>query len=161
MRVLSLATAECQHPRNIPGHVWNINPITSPHVYRQLLNRPRFIQTRVIDPSASQDILIFGAAAAAALATFASGIERDAEVCERCQGSGGVRCFACQGTGRFENPSLGSEEVEDASKAMTKMVRDSFGRIKDPRACSACGGVGMLMCSTCEGTGYTTKKRIG
>ena len=110
-----------------------------------------------IDPSSSQDIVMFGSVAVAATAAFIGGFEKESEVCERCQGSGGVKCFACEGTGKFSSTTAGGDEVRRETSGSSG--RDLLGRNRNPRECRACKGVGMLLCSACNGTGYTTKNK--
>lgn len=88
-----------------------------------------------------------GSVAAAVGAALYSGLKKDQVVCDLCQGTGGAKCFACQGEGR------NNMKVEDLYNP-DKVQRDAFGRSRNPRECRVCRGVGMTLCSKCKGTGY-------
>ena len=79
-------------------------------------------------------------------AALYNGLKREAATCDLCQGTGGIKCFACQdGT----MPRLISkEELMDS-----KPKRDVVGRTLNPRACRACRGAAFLLCSKCKGMG--------
>jgi hypothetical protein len=64
------------------------------------------------------------------------------------KGTGGIRCFACEGLGEMENLIK-----KDAPTKPPK--RDPVGRSGgNPRACRVCGGGGLCLCSRCRGSGY-------
>lgn len=72
-------------------------------------------------------------------------------VCDSCGGNGGIKCFACEGSGKMmgiKRDTLYSAEASDPSK------RDFFGREGNPRECKVCGGAGLIFCKKCNGTGY-------
>lgn len=107
----------------------------------------------VTDPSIMQDVIVGGAIVSAVVAALVSGIQREPTLCESCAGSGGVRCFACEGTGKMSGIAL-----EQLAAAASK--RNSLGRSSSSRECKACLGNGLLFCKRCSGTGYSTKRRI-
>ena len=98
-----------------------------------------------------QDVLVGGAVVSAVGAALAGGLRREPEVCQSCAGSGGVRCFACEGTGKFSGVA-----IEELAAAAAK--RDSLGRNVSKRECVACKGAGLLFCKRCSGSGYGTKE---
>lgn len=108
---------------------------------------PRHI-CKATDPALMQDVLMGGAVVGAVGAALTSGLKKDPEVCESCAGSGGVRCFACEGTGKMSGVTL--EELAKATAAQ----RDPLGRNVSKRECRACKGCGLLFCKKCSGSGY-------
>lgn len=83
-------------------------------------------------------------------AALVSGLKNEPQVCESCAGSGGVKCFACEGTGVMSGVVL--EELRaSASK------RDMVGRNVSKRSCIACKGAGLLFCKKCSGSGYVSR----
>lgn len=74
-----------------------------------------------------QDVIVSGAVFTAVGAAMYSGLKKDPVPCELCVGSGGTRCFACEGQGKMSGVS-----------------------------CSICKGVGLVLCRKCRGGGYTT-----
>lgn len=98
-----------------------------------------------------QDVLMGGAVVTAVGAALVNGMKGEPEVCPSCAGSGGVRCFACEGTGKFSGVEL--EELAKAAAAQ----RDPLGRNVSKRECVACKGAGMLFCKKCSGSGYISK----
>jgi DnaJ-class molecular chaperone len=90
--------------------------------------------------------------AAAVSAALISGLKKDPTPCELCQGTGGIKCFACEGEG---NSQKKREKLEGMRPAGGK--RDFVGRVQNNRACRVCGGTGLVLCSQCRGSGYTTK----
>lgn len=73
-------------------------------------------------------------------------VQGEPEICEGCAGNGGVKCFACDGTGRMELQNRA--ELGDARK------RDIVGRPKNPNQCTVCKGPGLILCGRCQGSGY-------
>lgn len=98
-----------------------------------------------------QDVLMGGAVVSAVGATIANGLKGEPEICTSCAGSGGVRCFACEGSGKMSGVTL--EELAKATAAQ----RDPMGRNVSKRECRACKGCGLLFCKKCSGSGYTNK----
>ncbi|KAI8475383.1 MAG: hypothetical protein J3K34DRAFT_404744 [Monoraphidium minutum] len=95
-----------------------------------------------------QDVLVGGAITAAIGVALYTGLKRDPVPCDLCMGTGGIRCFACEGTGKMEPaPSPGGA-------ASPTPRRDPVGRSSNPRACRVCGGSGLVLCSKCKGIGY-------
>lgn len=94
-----------------------------------------------------QDVVVGGAVAAAVSAALVGGFKQEPCVCESCAGSGGVRCFACEGTG-----TMSSVALEELAAAAAK--RDPLGRAVSKRECRACKGAGLLFCKKCSGSGY-------
>lgn len=80
-------------------------------------------------------------------AALVNGIKQEPQVCQACAGTGGIKCFACEGSGTMQRVSL--EEVTASSKK-----RDPLGRNIDKRECVACKGCGKLFCKKCSGSGY-------
>ena len=112
----------------------------------------------VTDPALMQDVIMGGAVVRMGGAAVINGIKNDdPEICPSCAGSGGVRCFACDATGKMTG--LGLEELGKARSAAGRgSGRDAFGRRNSVsnRECIACKGAGMLFCKRCSGSGYTT-----
>lgn len=72
-------------------------------------------------------------------------------MCAACAGTGGVRCFACEGSGQRSGTSQAA--LLDGSQR-----RDPLGRGGgNPRECIACKGAGMLFCAKCSGSGYAKR----
>ncbi|GBF92377.1 disulfide-isomerase-like [Raphidocelis subcapitata] len=105
------------------------------------------------DPAAIQDLIVGGAVTAAVGAALFSGLRKDPVPCELCMGTGGIKCFACDGDGAgASRDGLGS----DAPAAARRPRRDPVGRTPSGRACRVCGGGGLVLCSRCRGSGYVT-----
>jgi hypothetical protein len=117
-------------------------------VTRQKHCRP-LSATRVhgLDPSMTQDIIIGGSIIMSVGAALYLGLQKEPEVCPSCNGSGGVICFACEGTGLMDSEKV-SPEIEAAAR------RESLGRNRKKNECRACKGVGRLLCKRCGGSGY-------
>lgn len=115
---------------------------------RQTLCRP-LSHTRMhgLDPSMTQDIIIGGSIIMSVGAALYLGLQKEPEVCPSCNGSGGVICFACEGTGLMDSDKI-SPEIEAAAR------RESLGRNRKKNECRACKGVGRLLCKRCGGSGY-------
>ena len=105
----------------------------------------RRVAVGAIDPSLTQEIIIGGAIVTSVAAAFFLGFEKEKEVCTSCNGSGGVVCFACDGTGIMNSAS---PEVERETR------RANLGRTASKLECRACKGVGRLLCKKCGGSGY-------
>lgn len=97
-------------------------------------------------PSSTQDIIIGGAVVSSVAAALFLGFQREKEVCTSCNGSGGVVCFACEGTGIMDSVS---PEVERQTR------QANLGRSASKLECRACKGVGRLLCKKCSGSGYS------
>lgn len=82
-----------------------------------------------------------------------TGLNPEWQVCDSCQGSGGAKCFACDGTGKMR---VSRDDVYKMSNAASG-ERDFFGRENNPRQCIACKGVGIIYCPKCRGSGYTKR----
>ena len=67
------------------------------------------------------------------------------EICEGCAGQGGVKCFACEGSGRME-------ALAEPSQQQRK--RDIIGRQQNASSCRVCKGSGLILCKRCGGSGY-------
>lgn len=105
---------------------------------------------RATDPSAMQEVLMGGAVLATAGWSILSGTKtEDPCPCPQCAGAGGIKCFACEGSGKMMGVST------DEVLASTNNNSSRGGRNK--RECRACTGAGMLFCKTCNGTGYKTQ----
>ena len=100
---------------------------------------------------ARQDVIVGGSVAAAVGVALYSGLKKDPTPCDLCQGTGGIRCFACAG----EGSNLIKREALEGGAPRPK--RDFVGRVQNGRACRVCGGNGLVLCSQCKGSGYTTK----
>ena len=125
-----------------------------------------------------QDLIVGGAVSAAVGAALVGGTRKDAEACSLCQGTGGARCFACEGTGKSAGSGSGSDSSASSSPLGT-MGGEEYdreggaagggggprrppptlgglggGRSRNPRACRVCGGTGMVLCRDCKGSGY-------
>lgn len=101
------------------------------------------------DPSALQDLIVGGAITAAVGAALYSGLQKDPVPCDLCMGTGGIRCFACEGSGKMDAKPPGA-----AAAQQLRPRRDPVGRSGNPRACRVCGGTGLVLCSRCKGKGY-------
>lgn len=99
------------------------------------------------DPALMQEVLVGGAVFGAVSAALIGGLRQEPEVCQSCAGSGGVRCFACEGTGRMSGAAM--EELTAAGAR-----RDTLGRNVSKLECRACKGAGLLFCKKCNGNGY-------
>ncbi len=67
------------------------------------------------------------------------------EICEGCAGQGGVKCFACEGSGRMEALAQQSQQ---------QRKRDIIGRQQNASSCRVCKGSGLILCKRCGGSGY-------
>ncbi|KAL6779828.1 BSD2 [Auxenochlorella protothecoides x Auxenochlorella symbiontica] len=112
--------------------------------------RPRAVQVHAIPvQSGVQDVLVGGAVFVAISVAFVNGFKADARPCPSCGATGGVRCFACNGSGRME---AGGAPRQGADR---KWAGSAFQKQPShPNACRACDGAGMLFCARCSGTGY-------
>jgi hypothetical protein len=108
----------------------------------------------VTDPAAMQEVIVGGAAAAAAGVALVWGQRPDPTPCERCAGGGGVTCFACEGSGVMDGGAPAAARELTSSAAPPPLRRDPLGRAPRGRECRACCGVGRLLCQTCSGSGY-------
>ena len=99
------------------------------------------------DPSLMQEVLVGGAVVGAVSAALIGGLRQEPEVCPSCAGSGGVRCFACEGSGKMSGAAM--EEFTAARER-----RDTVGRSVSKLECRACKGAGLLFCKKCSGNGY-------
>eukprot|EP00198_Chlamydomonas_reinhardtii_P003887 XP_001693223.1 DnaJ-like zinc-finger protein [Chlamydomonas reinhardtii] len=101
------------------------------------------------------DIIVGGAVVGAVSVALYAGLKKDPVPCSLCQGTGGIRCFACGGDGR--NATVSRDDLYD-SKALGGGVappkRDPLGRTINPRDCKVCRGAGLVLCSQCKGTGF-------
>ncbi len=89
--------------------------------------------------------------ATAVAAALYGGLRKDSVVCDLCQGTGGAKCFGCNGDGRM-NQLVSRDQMYDEEMR----ARDPFGRSRNPRECRVCRGVGMVLCSKCKGSGYVS-----
>ncbi len=105
----------------------------------------RRVVAGALEPSSTQDIIIGGAVVSSVAAALFLGFQKEKEVCSSCNGSGGVVCFACDGTGVMERVS---PEVERQTR------QANLGRSASKLECRACKGVGRLLCKKCGGSGY-------
>jgi hypothetical protein len=128
----------------LPLRRQNSRPLAPPR------DTPRHV-CKATDPGLMQDVLMGGAVVGAVGAALANGLKGEPEVCASCAGSGGVRCFACEGTGKMSGVTL--EELAKATAAQ----RDPMGRSVSKRECRACRGCGLLFCKKCSGSGYCNK----
>ncbi|KAK9806278.1 hypothetical protein WJX72_008361 [[Myrmecia] bisecta] len=99
-----------------------------------------------IGPSALQEVLVGGAVISAVGAALYNGLKSEPQVCDRCNGTGGVKCFGCEASGIMQSKPVA---------AQTK--RDLLGRSTNPRACNVCKGTGMILCGKCQGSGYVSR----
>jgi DnaJ-class molecular chaperone len=104
------------------------------------------VATCALDPSSTQELIVGGAVVSSVAAALILGFQKEKEVCTSCNGSGGVVCFACEGTGIMERTE--SPEVEK------EIRRANLGRNAGRLECRACKGVGRLLCKKCGGSGY-------
>ena len=72
----------------------------------------------------------------------------DPEVCASCAGTGGIKCFACEGSGK----TLG---VSREALAAAARQRDPLGGSRNQRECVACKGAGKIFCKNCSGSGFS------
>ena len=142
----STTTTRCENllPSTIPRRATHAACSLPPQTRR------RDTRTRAIDPS-MQDVLMGGAVLVTGAAALVGGSKEEAEICESCAGRGGVRCFACEGSGKMSGVAI--EELTKAAAA----PRDPLGRSVSKRECRACRGTGMLFCKKCSGSGYVSK----
>lgn len=108
------------------------------------------VSRRKIIPYAiyTQDIIIGGAIVVSVGAALVLGVQKEPEVCSSCQGSGGVVCFACNGSGVMDSDAV-SPEIRAQAR------RETLGRNATKNECRACKGVGRLLCKQCQGSGYS------
>jgi len=99
-----------------------------------------------VNPDVLQDVIVGGAVISAVSAALVYGSKKEPEVCPSCAGTGGVKCFACGGTGVM------SGEIPEEVKSEAR--RDALGRNRLKNECIACKGVGLLFCKRCKGSGY-------
>lgn len=131
---------QCQKSKsNSNGQVSSLGRIVG-------INR-RVVKVNALDPSVTQDIIIGGAVVACVGAALVLGLQKEPEVCRSCNGSGGVVCFACGGSGVMES------DVSPEIKAQAR--RETLGRNAKKNECRACKGVGRLLCKQCQGSGYS------
>lgn len=50
-----------------------------------------------------QNIIVGGSVVGAVGAALYSALRKEQVLCDTCQGTGGIKCFACAGEGRMEN----------------------------------------------------------
>lgn len=74
-------------------------------------------------------------------------LQGDPKTCPSCAGTGGVVCFACQGSGKMKSAG-------PAGTAAEKRVRDQLGRGSRGNECRACKGSGKIFCKNCKGSGF-------
>ncbi|KAJ9509810.1 hypothetical protein V8C86DRAFT_2449659 [Haematococcus lacustris] len=148
--------ASCCHRYSTTG------PISVPRQLRtRLFSKLRAVPSDVIyavaDASATgqslQDLLVGGTVLGVVSASIVSGLRKDT-VCELCQGTGGASCFGCSGDGKMS--LIKRDDLYDKPGAPPR-PRDPLGRASRPNECRVCKGVGMLLCSRCKGSGYTSK----
>lgn len=83
----------------------------------------------------------------------AAHLERPSPAASAAAGTGGIRCFACEGAGTVEKSRDSMDSMDGGSP--TPRRRDPVGRSGgNPRACRVCGGTGLVLCSKCRGSGY-------
>ncbi|KAG2436817.1 hypothetical protein HXX76_006339 [Chlamydomonas incerta] len=128
---------------------------------RQLLSRrvppaQRQVECNAIAPETLQDIIVGGAVVGAVSVALYSGLKKDPVPCSLCQGTGGIRCFACGGDGR--NATVSRDDLYDSKSALgggaPPPKRDPLGRSINPRDCKVCRGAGLVLCSQCKGSGF-------
>eukprot|EP01023_Acetabularia_acetabulum_P000576 TRINITY_DN1023_c0_g1_i1.p3 TRINITY_DN1023_c0_g1~~TRINITY_DN1023_c0_g1_i1.p3 ORF type:complete len:145 (-),score=13.96 TRINITY_DN1023_c0_g1_i1:286-696(-) len=93
----------------------------------------------------TQDILVGGFLVAALAGALYNGLKKEPKICDLCSGNGGIKCFACDGSGKWD--SVSSQNPP----------KDPFGRSANLRECRACKGSGLILCKQCSGTGYTNR----
>ncbi|EFN55349.1 hypothetical protein CHLNCDRAFT_134365 [Chlorella variabilis] len=104
---------------------------------------------RAVDPAGLQEVLVGGAVTAATAAALINGSSKgDPEVCASCAGTGGIKCFACEGSGKM----LG---VSREALAAAARQRDPLGGSRNQRECVACKGAGKIFCKNCSGSGFS------
>ncbi|KAF5837522.1 hypothetical protein DUNSADRAFT_4215 [Dunaliella salina] len=96
----------------------------------------------------TQDVIVGGAVIASVSAALYGGLRKDPVTCDLCLGTGGTKCFGCNGEGKMLIPK--------------DLVRPnaSTGRSSGPRRCKVCKGVGMVLCSKCKGSGYIQPSQL-
>ncbi|GAX81931.1 hypothetical protein CEUSTIGMA_g9359.t1 [Chlamydomonas eustigma] len=104
--------------------------------------------------SAVQDFLVGGIVFGAISATLFSGLQKEAVMCDLCQGNGGARCFVCQGEGKSTSKASRDELYSSEPIEGPPEKRDMFGRSDNSRMCRTCKGAGLIACSKCKGSGY-------
>ncbi|GMH43848.1 hypothetical protein BSKO_11782 [Bryopsis sp. KO-2023] len=97
-----------------------------------------------VDPGLTQTILLGGLVVGSISYAVVNGLKKDPEICTRCGGSGGAKCFGCEGTGVMDVPRdlIYDNKLDFVSKS------------NDARRCRACKGAGMVFCRNCRGSGY-------
>lgn len=103
-------------------------------------------------PWTPQDILVGGAVAGAVGVALFSGLRKDPVPCDLCNGTGGTRCFGCEGEGQML-----SKAPRDGLYEQQQRQRDLLGRSTNSRECKVCKGAGLVLCSQCRGSGYMNK----
>lgn len=91
-----------------------------------------------------QQLIVGGAVASVVGTALFNGLKQQPKICSQCQGTGGVKCFACDGTGIMDDVPL---ELVSSNMKLGK-------KLADLRRCRACKGCGMLLCKRCRGSGY-------
>ena len=99
-----------------------------------------------------QELLVGGAVAAAGVAAVYNSMQGEPEICSLCAGTGGVKCFVCEGSGKL----AADREALPAASAAARQ-RDPVARRRCE--CVACKGAGLIFCKQCTGSGYSTVKR--
>jgi hypothetical protein len=127
----------------------HVAPHTALHIRISRTTKSTTHMCRATDPGAMQEVLMGGAVLATAGWSILSGTKtEDPCACPQCAGTGGVKCFACEGSGKMMGVS--TDEVLASTNS-------SRGGGRNKRECRACIGTGMLFCKTCNGTGYKTQ----
>lgn len=72
-----------------------------------------------------------------------NGLKKDPEICSRCGGTGGAKCFGCEGSGFMITP-----------KDLEPSTMDFFVKSDQKNQCRVCKGCGMVLCRACKGSGY-------
>jgi DnaJ-class molecular chaperone len=106
------------------------------------------------DPAALQDVIVGGAVTAAVGAALYSGLKQEPVPCDLCAGNGGIKCFACSGAGSSMDvidPDI--LEAQAGRKLARGFTSSSSSR---PGSCRVCKGKGLVLCSKCKGSGYTS-----
>ncbi|CAG9461843.1 unnamed protein product [Pedinophyceae sp. YPF-701] len=94
---------------------------------------------------------VFAAVSVALIKGLTSG---DPEMCQACGGAGGVRCFACEGTGKMGG--MDADALREKTNSPASLMEANLGET-NPRECKACKGSGLLLCAKCNGTGYSKR----
>eukprot|EP00884_Botryococcus_braunii_P012853 jgi/Botrbrau1/21569/Bobra.174_2s0067.1 len=104
-------------------------------------------QELVVNAPALQELIMGSGVVTAVGAALYNGLKGGPEICDLCQGTGGVKCFGCDATGKMKAIVLDAKAPK----------RDFVGRSVDPRTCRVCHGTCAILCRKCSGTGYTNK----